>query len=76
MEVLLALFCHHKKGKNKAADLNTLRSFLIKLWPAYIKPLIRRIMMQVNTFDDPHSGRDLARRTSSFIVTFSDLYTA
>ena len=33
-------------------------------------------MVSVSTFDDPHSGRDLARRTNPFIVTISDLYTA
>ena len=33
-------------------------------------------MVSADTFDDPHSGRDLARQTDPFIVTFSDLYIA
>ena len=33
-------------------------------------------MVFVSTFDDPHSGRDLAHRTNPFMVTISDLYIA
>ncbi len=47
-----------------------------KLWPAYIKPLIKKDYESVSIFNDPDEGRDLACRTNSFIVTFSDLYIA